>query len=278
MNFTCLNNKNFSNCLPIVIGIAIGITYACSSLTSVDTVENKTLREEVVPFDIKKEEVISVLNQFQDSLRKRNIAIENTFLPDIHYIGWVIFSHGYGNNKGDTYLKYSYITHGLAKRGYFVTSIQHEMENDPILPMKGDMQLLRAPFWIRGSDNIHFVKEQLLKKDYFLNSIPIILIGHSNGGDISARYSLRNTNEIDKLVTLDNLRHSLTNVACKGILTLRSQDRETDKEVFENWENRKTQYAQIVKLPVNHSDMSDRGTEEQKMQILRSILDFLQAN
>ncbi len=75
----------------------------------------------------------------------------------------IIFSHGYGFNKGGDYFVYSYLTEKLASKGYFTVSIQHELTTDPLLPTEGNLQIVRRPFWQAGSDNILFVLDELKK-------------------------------------------------------------------------------------------------------------------
>ncbi len=69
----------------------------------------------------------------------------------------ILFSHGYGQNKGGDNLAYSYLTEYLASKGYFVVSIQHELSKDSLIPVTGIVQIVRRPFWERGADNIFFV-------------------------------------------------------------------------------------------------------------------------
>jgi predicted dienelactone hydrolase len=61
-----------------------------------------------------------------DQSRQREIPIAvykpTTKVPGKQKI--VIFSHGYGQNKGGDYLAYLYLTEFLAKKGFFVVSIQ----------------------------------------------------------------------------------------------------------------------------------------------------------
>ena len=76
----------------------------------------------------------------------------------------VIFSHGYGQNQGGDYLAYSYLTEFLASKGFFVVSIQHELATDSLLPLTGNPQIVRRPFWERGADNILFVINELKRQ------------------------------------------------------------------------------------------------------------------
>jgi predicted dienelactone hydrolase len=61
----------------------------------------------------------------------------------------VIFSHGYGANKGGDYLIYSYLTQKLASKGYFTVSIEHELPTDELIPTEGKIHTVRMPFWER---------------------------------------------------------------------------------------------------------------------------------
>ena len=125
-----------------------------------------------------------------DQNRQREIPIA-IYHPKIDISGKqkiVIFSHGYGQNKGGDYLAYSYLAEFLASKGYFVVSIQHELATDSLLPLTGNPQILRRPFWERGADNILFVVNELKKTNPDLDYKHITLIGHSNGGDMTALF------------------------------------------------------------------------------------------
>jgi predicted dienelactone hydrolase len=126
-----------------------------------------------------------------DQSRQREIPIA-IYKPSSKVSGkqkLVIFSHGYGYNKGDTYLAYSYLTEFLATKGFFVVSIQHELATDSLIPLTGIPQIVRRPFWECGADNILFVINELKKTNPDLDFKDITLIGHSNGGDMTALFS-----------------------------------------------------------------------------------------
>lgn len=53
----------------------------------------------------------------------------------------VIISHGYGAKNTE----YSFIANALAARGYFVLSIQHDLETDKALPTTGNLFDRRKP-------------------------------------------------------------------------------------------------------------------------------------
>ncbi|MBC8112109.1 MAG: alpha/beta hydrolase, partial [Verrucomicrobia bacterium] len=119
-----------------------------------------------------------------DRLRNRKIPIA-IYKPKVDNPEIVIFSHGYGQNKGGNYLAYSYLTEYLASKGYFVVSIQHELPTDSLMPTTGIPQIVRRPFWERGTNNILFLINELKKSNPTLDFKHLTLIGHSNGGDMS---------------------------------------------------------------------------------------------
>lgn len=125
----------------------------------------------------------------------------------------VIFSHGYGQNRGGDYLMYSYLTEFLASKGFFVVSIQHELATDSLIPLTGKPQIVRRPFWERGADNILFVIHALQKVHPELDYHQITLIGHSNGGDMTALFPQKYPNIVHKIITLDNRRMALPRIA-----------------------------------------------------------------
>lgn len=140
-----------------------------------------------------------------DQSRNREIPIA-IYKPKVVKPKIVIFSHGYGQNRGDSYLAYSYLTDYLATKGYFVVSIQHELTTDSLIPSTGVPQIVRRPFWERGVDNILFVMNELKKTNPGLDFKHITLIGHSNGADMTALFPQKYPGIVEKIITLDNRR------------------------------------------------------------------------
>ena len=199
-----------------------------------------------------------------DSARNRNIPIA-IWQPE-HYKGEVvIFSHGYGFNKGDDYLAYSYLTDFLASKGYLVISIQHELKTDSLLPFTGNPQVVRRPFWNQGVENIQFVIEHVKSNFSEKELLEFYLIGHSNGGDITALFPQLHPNVINKVITLDNVRMPLPKMKNIEILTLRSNDQPADIGVLPNDAEQKEFNIKIIELKeTGHNEMDDSGTESQK--------------
>jgi pimeloyl-ACP methyl ester carboxylesterase len=188
----------------------------------------------------------------------------------------VIISHGYEANQPGSYLKYSYLTDYLASKGYFVVSIQHELPTDSLIPDTGIPQIVRRPFWDRGADNILFVINELKKSNTELDFKHITLIGHSNGGDMTALFAQKYPGIVEKIITLDNRRMALPRTNNPKVYSLRSSDLPADKDVIPTDEEQKMFGMTIIKLPNTiHNDMSDVANEKQKKEIQNYVISFL---
>jgi hypothetical protein len=188
----------------------------------------------------------------------------------------VIFSHGYGGNMGGDNIAYSYLTDFLASKGYFVASIQHELSTDSLMPLEGNAQILRRPFWERGTDNILFVINELKKSNPELDFKHITLIGHSNGGDMSALFAEKYPNIIEKIITLDNTKKPVPKTSFPKIYTIRSSDVVADEGVLPSLEEQNKYSIKIIKLlNTKHRDMDDDATLKQRNEINELVLKFI---
>jgi predicted peptidase len=188
----------------------------------------------------------------------------------------VIFSHGYGQNKGGDYLAYSYLTEFLASKGFFVVSIQHELSTDSLLPLTGNPQIVRRPFWERGADNILYVINELKKTNPDLDFKHITLIGHSNGGDMTALFPQKYPNIVEKIITLDNRRMALPKLKKVKVYSLRSSDQSADEGVLPTEKETKKYKMKIVKLAnTTHNEMDDNANNEQRKEIQEYIVTFI---
>lgn len=189
----------------------------------------------------------------------------------------VIFSHGYSANKGRANLEYSYLTNYLASKGYFVVSIQHELPTDSLLPMTGMPQIVRRSNWERGVANIRFVLNELKRTKPQLDYKQVILMGHSNGGDMVALFAGKYPELVNKVITLDNRRVALPRTKKPRIYSLRSSDQPADEGVLPTADEQKKFGMSIIKLPDTiHNDMDDNANERQRQEITGYISKFLQ--
>jgi predicted esterase len=228
-----------------------------------------------VSYSVKKERF-----EYFDSVRSRKIPVE-IYKPKTNQLivnqKVVILSHGYGFNRGDSYLGYSFIGLFLASKGYFVVSIQHEQKGDDSLAMKGNLQELRKPNWLKGVQNIKFVLNQI-QKDYLnLNANQIILIGHSNGGDMSMLFTQMYPELVHKVISLDNRRVSLPRISYPCVYSIRSSDQLPDEGVLPTFEEQCLYNITVVQLPNTlHNDMANNATQNQRVEILDLISKFIE--
>jgi pimeloyl-ACP methyl ester carboxylesterase len=199
---------------------------------------------------------------FYDHNRERSIPVQ-IYKPisESSYLPLVVINHGYGVRNTE----YTFIAEPLCQQGYWVICIQHDLPGDPELPRTGNIYERRKPIWERGVQNILFAISELAKD---FNQPKIILIGHSNGGDISMLFTSIHPELVEKAVSLDSLRMPFPNENSIPILSLRANDTEADAGVIPE------SGAVIVKLDhAQHIDMYDAGPAEIKAEIL-SIIDL----
>lgn len=188
----------------------------------------------------------------------------------------VIFSHGYGENQPGANKGYTYLTSALAAQGYFVASIQHELPTDSLLPMTGKPQITRRSNWERGAANILFVLNELKRLKPGLAYSHLILIGHSNGGDMTMLFAHKYPQFVDKAISLDNRRMALPRTKHPKIYSLRADDDPADEGVLPTSEEQQRYGIKVVHLPnVKHGEMSSYGTEEQHQVINKHVLGFI---
>ncbi|PIF30845.1 chlorophyllase-like protein [Flavobacterium sp. 9] len=187
----------------------------------------------------------------------------------------IIFSHGYGENKGGDNRIYSYLTENLASKGYFVISIQHELPTDDLLPMEGDLKITRRPNWERGCENILYVLNEFKKTNTELDFKHLTLIGHSNGGDMTALFATKYPELVYKIITMDNRRMPLPRVNHPEVYTLRSGNYEADKDVLPNEQEQKKYGMTVQFTSINHRDMDNDATPEQRKILNTYIEEYL---
>ncbi len=186
------------------------------------------------------------------------IAAKTTQLPV------VIISHGYGVRNTE----YTFIANTLATQGYCVLSVQHDLDEDPCLPRKGNIYQKRMPFWERGVKSLKFVMSSISDSNPELNMDKVILIGHSNGGDISMMFADQYPKQVEKVISLDSLRYPFPNDA--DVLSFRAYDTIADEGVLPS------RGAKIINMEnAKHIDMYDLGPDRIKTQIIEHIAKHL---
>ena len=182
-----------------------------------------------------------------------------------------ILSHG----NTVKYTEYSFIQNMMALRGYLVVSIQHDLPTDKeLVTQEGSLFVGRLKVYERGEANIVYAVEQLKKLYPNADYDHLTLIGHSNGGDISMFFAQQHPGEVNKVVTLDNLRVPFLTSGPK-ILSFRSKDWKPDPGVVPDDAAAKAAGMEIIRTDAQHTQMSDRGPDSVKQSIQSTLDKFL---
>lgn len=183
-----------------------------------------------------------------------------------------IINHGYGVK----HTEYSFLAQAFAEQGLLVVSIQHDLPTDEPLAMEGDIVKQRTPVWQRGAETILFVRDALKAKYEGYDWKRMIVVGHSNGGDIAASLANGLPQDIAALITLDHRRVPLAHRALPRVLTLRSTDMQADEGVLPTEAEQQSLNISVVQLSdAKHNDMTDDGPETVKAQIVSYVQRFI---
>jgi hypothetical protein len=180
-------------------------------------------------------------------------------------------------NHGNTvrFTEYSFLANALAARGYYVISIQHDLDSDgPMVTRAGEEYAGRHLHYSRGLYNILFAIEKLKRIQPNADYRNLTLVGHSNGGDMSMYFAKRRPELVKRVVTLDNLRVPFLTDGRVKILSFRSDDPnfKPDPGVVPDDEACEKAGITLVKTEFRHNDFSDRGSDRVKTAV-RALLD-----
>lgn len=209
-----------------------------------------------------------------DSVRERAVPLA-VYAPDEveRCRAVVVFSHGYGRNVPGSNKAYSYLTQELARRGYFVVSIQHELPGDDSLAMHGDLYAGRLPNWERGVQTILFAVMEGRRLWPGLPWDRTVLIGHSNGGDMTMLFAKEHPQLILRALSLDHRRMPMPQLRRPRLATLRGCDYAPDPGVLPDGPTARRCGIRIVRFEdIRHGDMDDKGSPEQHARICREVL------
>lgn len=102
------------------------------------------------------------------------------------------------------------------------------------------------------------------------------LLGHSNGGDMTMLFATLHPDIITKAISLDHRRMMIPRIMKPRLYTLRGSDYDADKGVILTTEEQEKFHIIVIQLnDINHSDMGDKGSEEQHQIMLNHICNFL---
>jgi hypothetical protein len=180
-------------------------------------------------------------------------------------------------NHGNTvkFTEYSFLANIFAARGCLTISIQHDLPTDaPMVTKVGELYVGRQPQYLRGIANIKFAIEEIKKVQPNADYDHLTLVGHSAGADISVYFAKMYPDQIKEVVTLDNLRVPFMTDGRFKILSFRSKDPrfKTDPGVIPPKGVREKSGITVVQTGYQHTDMSDRSSDDVKSTI-RGMLD-----
>jgi predicted esterase len=197
-----------------------------------------------------------------DESRNRSIPVDITFPVGTEQCSAkfkcpvVFLSAGYGVS----HLKYTFLSKQFNQLGYLVVAIGHELPSDPPLSVSGDLYETRSENWSRGAKTLDFLKNSLSKRFKNYDFEKLMLVGHSNGGDISAWLGNEGKTYIKNIITLDHRRVPLPRNNDIQILSIRASDYPADEGVLPTESEQKTNGSCIVKIPnARHNDIADFG-------------------
>lgn len=183
-------------------------------------------------------------------------------------------------NHGNTvkYTEYSFLANTFAARGYMAISIQHDLATDaPLVTKVGEPYVGRLPVYERGVANILFAVAKMKAVQPHADYDHLTMVGHSNGGDIAMYFAKMHPDEVRRVVTLDNLRVPFITDGRFKILSFRSKDPhfKADPGVVPDEQQCKQSGITVVQTKYQHTEMSDRGPEDVKVDIQEQLDKFL---
>jgi len=212
-----------------------------------------------------------------DSARQRPVEVDIAMRRDVEMradagmttMPVVIINHG----NTVRFNEYSFLSNFFAGKGYLAICIQHDLASDaPLVTKKGEPYVGREPIYKRGMANILFAIHEVAKREPHADYKRLILVGHSNGGDIAMYFAEKHPDMVADVITLDNLRVPLQGAF--RILTFRSKDPEfqPDAGVVPQGDSKD---VTVVNTKYRHTDMSDRGPNGLKLSIEETLSKFL---
>lgn len=171
--------------------------------------------------------------------------------------------------------EYRFLAQTLNKLGYLVVAIGHEVSGDQPLAVRGDLSTSRQENWSRGAATIEVVMNRLQDEMPRYDFSKLVLIGHSNGGDIAAWYANKSVGNVATVITLDHRRVPLPRRAPIQVLSVRAKDFDADPGVLPAIGERNADGICIREIPAaRHNDMTDRGPSWLKQAIQQACVVF----
>ena len=184
----------------------------------------------------------------------------------------LVLSSGYGLQ----YTDYSFLANKFSRLGYLTVAVQHELPGDPSLSVEGDLYQTRQENWQRGARSLEVVRAKLAEALNSYDFDNLILLGHSNGGDISAWLGRKQIDFVRGIITLDHRRVPLPRNKSIAVLSIRAGDFPADAGVLPSKVESEKFGTCLVKINnAKHNDLWDGGPEPLKEKVLELIQSYL---
>ena len=213
-----------------------------------------------------------------DASRQRQIPIELYYPANAndclatHPCPVALLSAGYGV----AHTEYRFVAEVLNRAGYLVIAIGHELAQDPPLSVQGNLFETRRENWQRGAVTLEFVQQALQTQLPGFDFSRLTLVGHSNGGDISAWLANAHPELVSALITLDHRRVPLPRNKNIRVLSIRASDFPADEGVLLS-EPEQARYDGCVLTiaGAKHNELTDQGPDWLKARIKADLLSYL---
>jgi pimeloyl-ACP methyl ester carboxylesterase len=169
---------------------------------------------------------------------------------------------------------YRFIASHLNALGYLTVGIQSVLPGDPPDGQTGNIIADRTPGWQKGVDDLLFAQQVLGNEYPQYNWQALTLIGHSNGGDLSALALAQHPGFAKTIITLDSRRYPLPREGAIRLLSLRGSDFPADPGVLPD-QTSTSQSCIVTIANSRHNDMNDRGPDWLKSAINNYITAFI---
>lgn len=174
------------------------------------------------------------------------------------------------------YQQYRFISERLNSLGYLTIAVDHELPQDPPLSRTGDLYQTRIENWQRWAATLAFLQQQLPARfaEYDFNQL--LLVGHSNGGDISAWLANEGKDYIASIITLDHRRVTLPKSDAVRVLSIRATEYPTAQAVLPtDAEQRQYNGCVLAITDSKHMDLTDYGISLVKQAAAEMVEGFL---
>jgi len=209
-----------------------------------------------------------------DESRNRNIPVSVSFPTSTekctskNKCSVAFLSAGYGIS----HTKYAFLSNQLNELGYLVIAIRHELPTDPPLSVTGNLYNSRSENWSRGAITLDILRNLFIIKYTAHDFEKLLLVGHSNGGDISSWLGNENKPYISQIITLDHRRVPLPRTKKIKVLSIRASDYPADNGVLPSDKEQINFGICIIKIPeAKHNDISDDGPIWLKLEIIKLV-------